>query len=1318
MSSITNVNNNSSVVNVGRTTPVSPGIQPAAKSIPVVIASDQTAIPVAEQNKVQSEVALSLLGIPRAEVALGIFADVNTYDVNPSEWSSNPQYHVAGHGIKHLPNEAGALVEAPRNKTAVLTSKRFFRYQPGRVSAATFGVKSTVSQADYAQNPAIRKFGIYDNFDGYFWETRNNGEEDNFSVVRRSQSLIKNPNSPYGNVGLSYRGNLASGRGSVSIAQNDDYRIIGLGESEAGTLANLLPKDRELVQNTRFTIITAALTAAGVNYTTLANAINAVSGFSGETAASVEAKCVRDLDFWIDFYLLDMQWGGDGHTRTNTTNYITAALPAIATYERPVHAALRTQLLAVSGLSTAGTNKITALTAITTAAFAGSTIATQMSGATYGTRDKFETIMMTKSHYWAYVVSKKTELGAVINYAAYSAGLGQALGLTAEDILYKCQRDVGYIIHGYANDIIGGGNAETKFNMSMYFKGNGMSIYSQISGSTLAETERHTHLKNLIRSELAGDVGTNYGFGYSAASSELVKLNTLATKVINNFQIEDLNSMETGTKAFAGNLTVVRDGLIVTHAAVFDPSLLKEQKKIPTVSSTANQLKLTEGHVTFGQHVKVSWTGTAGTIGTLANNTIYKVKRVYGPKGNEFALVNEAGTAQTFTVANTTTNVTGLYVCTVVPFIMPADYNPTVWRGTGSSSIGGTNGNTYTGVNGQAFLNINADGSEDGKLPKGMVFPYMYASDQNLNSSAAESLRVGFINTAIDVSTNTGTATNPDGGLSRLRSQIDNVNFVPEYVNWIKNNVKPEFWGVYDYRVPRSRFSHDALDGKSKTNADVDKRVYSDLATGETGTVRPGQQVILAGETLAESIVSLYDFDFTKVTMLKIEFSWYGAVGALFLAYVPVSNGEARWVRVHHLRASNQYKTASLGNATLPITYTTYGGGDQYSLGDGEDVSPIDMGYNSNSHSVVKYGSSYYIDGGDRGTVRLYSHNNEDTTEAYGKRWSVSGSITTQTLDGVSTPAIAVNNSTLTEPTGISNVSPTYFQGARLKTGNKTDQNIKVIWANDDYVFLSSTPQGTGFILIPDRAVNVFGLETKKVILSTREGNAVRNRVQVYPTKLSSSNISNNPVRLRMKKTPTFQTSTAVTGTLSLSANYVIDANNAPLAVTESGTYMANGQEIYGWFRATVGVDRVTVFGRLYKLSDSYYFEILETFNGTITINATENFLPDGRYQVDGTTIAAAVVTKSTTEKEGLSSIVISSDTVVPIPNTGTNVATIYLQQGTEQLDLSPYFDYNKEYLSFPLTDQADSLYFAVDSDTGAESAVDEISLGCTWEEQ
>jgi len=198
MSSLNNINNNSSVINVGRTTPVNPGPQPASKSIPVVVATDQAAIPVEEQNKIQSEVALSLLGIPRSEVALGIFADVNTYDVNPSEWSNSPEeYEIVpntatqytgipggqGWGIKHLPEESGAMVTAPADETAVLTSKRFFRYQPGRVSAATFGIKNSVypgnvlgsNQRAPIRNPSINKYGIFDKFDGYYWETRDTG---------------------------------------------------------------------------------------------------------------------------------------------------------------------------------------------------------------------------------------------------------------------------------------------------------------------------------------------------------------------------------------------------------------------------------------------------------------------------------------------------------------------------------------------------------------------------------------------------------------------------------------------------------------------------------------------------------------------------------------------------------------------------------------------------------------------------------------------------------------------------------------------------------------------------------------------------------------------------------------------------------------------------------------------------------------------------------------------------------------------------------------------------------------------------------------
>ena len=134
--------------------------------------------------------------------------------------------------------------------------------------------------------------------------------------------------------------------------------------------------------------------------------------------------------------------------------------------------------------------------------------------------------------------------------------------------------------------------------------------------------------------------------------------------------------------------------------------------------------------------------------------------------------------------------------------------------------------------------------------------------------------------------------------------------------------------------------------------------MYSD----SFATNRAGASVLNEAEE-AISDISIWDLDFTKVTMYKVEFSWYGAVGALFLAYVPVSNGEARWVRVHHLRASNQLKVASLGNATLPITYLVYGGGTSKNRGYSDTLRiPSNFDYGSSSQHIVKYGASYYID--------------------------------------------------------------------------------------------------------------------------------------------------------------------------------------------------------------------------------------------------------------------------------------------------------------------------------------------------------------------
>lgn len=192
------------VVTVGRTAPIPPGPQPAAKSLPVVIASDQSAVPVTVQNQQISEVSLSLLGIPRAEVALGIFADVTTYAVNPNEWINS------GSGaVTHIPTQSAAQVTlgaGATNTHHILSSSRFFRYQPGRVSASTFGVRMNTT----TDINDIKKFGSFDGNDGYYFEVQGGAQAEtdfNFYCVRRTSSFasagvgIQSPDAADGDSG-------------------------------------------------------------------------------------------------------------------------------------------------------------------------------------------------------------------------------------------------------------------------------------------------------------------------------------------------------------------------------------------------------------------------------------------------------------------------------------------------------------------------------------------------------------------------------------------------------------------------------------------------------------------------------------------------------------------------------------------------------------------------------------------------------------------------------------------------------------------------------------------------------------------------------------------------------------------------------------------------------------------------------------------------------------------------------------------------------------------------------------------------------------
>ena len=983
MSSLTNVNNNSSVVVVGRTAPVPPGQQPADQSLPVVVATDQPAVPVEEQNKIASEVALSLLGIPRSEVALGIFADVNTYDVNPSEWSSTPQQKqqfeasddpaydgfngTQDFGLTHIPEESGALIEAPANKSAVLTSKRFFRYQPGRVSAATFGIKSSYIEegatVKFVRNPTIKKYGIFDNFDGYYWEHRGTGEADQLCVVRRTQSLIEQ------------------------------------------------------------------------------------------------------------------------------------------------------------------------------------------------------------------------------NPQGYGAGQREDFGLA--------------------------GNADT-------------------------ETP--------------------------------------------------------------GDLVILRDGLIMTHAAMYDPSMLLDETFHTFSSIASDTITLDDASgLNVGQHVTYE-TDESSSVTGLTNTGIYKILSISG----DDVTLSEIDDDTQITLGT----LSGSHrLKTPVPFIFPDTSNQT--------------------------------GLED------VMFPY--ARDFLSDNAFTDAPMYGAIDTTL--------SDNYDGdeSTSVIIQQIKAVNDgttaadldgathdVSGWANWIVWNVKPEFYKVYEYRVPRSRFSGDFVDGTEERNV-----FYSDVvrAAGGDDTIQyPGQNVKTEADPNANALrESIWNIDFGKVLMKKIEFSWYGAVGALFLVYVPVSNGEARWVRVHHLRASNQLKVASLGNATLPITYNVYGGGstEQYGYDNSERLPNTIPNSGSYSEYISKYGASYYIDGGDRGTVRLHSHSSDTAAEVYGSKYLLQVDASNSQA---SDPYLVVDD---TAPYDVNPaVNDFYIQGTVL-TGDPVDSGVRVSWVDsaNNRLYLnkqlaSVTGASVQVDVIVDRPQLNFGLETKEEIISS-QGFNVRNRVQVYPTRLSTGVSGTGTSSLKLVKNPIFQNYEVdnYTGDLTLDSDIELRTSGVPTPLTTSSTPtgLSTGDEIYGWFRAYFDDDPnqtlFPVLGFVTVLQSTFTFTSLESFNRTVNLESDFSFLPAGNYNADGSVLDATTAT-DTFEIERLSSVLVNPELRTPIPNTGSQITNFFVASGGQQFELLPYFDYNKDYLSYPLTDQVDSLflasssvdrYFDLDSGgdpTGTPVLQSSVLTSLTWEEQ
>ena len=660
------------------------------------------------------------------------------------------------------------------------------------------------------------------------------------------------------------------------------------------------------------------------------------------------------------------------------------------------------------------------------------------------------------------------------------------------------------------------------------------------------------------------------------------------------------------------------------------------------------------------------------------------------------------------------------------------------------------------------------------------MFPYRRDHNINLTTYNAKGDWVGAIDTSVfgssDAAVFEGFVADIDavnnGELCISLARIgDTGTRTPEFIanqqtrswrHWIRHNVDPKYYGVYEYRIPRSRFNFDFLDGSTNKSY-----VYSDVVRlpsgdGESTIQYPGQGV--AGKKLD---ASAWDIDFSKVIMNKIEFSWYGAVGALFLAYVPVGNDEARWVRIHHIRASNQLKVASLGNATLPITYTVYGGGTEKTLGGtsrplGDRISYA--GGKSHSEFVIKYGSSYYIDGGDRGTVRLFNYAPEDSTilssSSYADGASTeTGILKTLTIDDTLTANTIVLSGTSVE------IPDDILMGAKVVTSNPADINLRVefiernVAGNKSTLYLNTDFNDFGDLDVDDIKIIsksspvIYGL-TSKTEIESSQGYKVRNRVQVYPTKLSvgmsSTGAQSDNVKLELVKNAIYQTDDIfINGTTyPVDGEELVIKSGPPIPLAPAGlptrlsyantgdfvnldqtfsTDFAIGDKVYGWFRVLIvdnpGAQR-SLFGFVERVDPinsganlvEYEFRSLDTYTEELTFDPNNRtFLYAKQYNEDGS-VATAPMDIPNSEIERLSSIEIVNTKGRPIAGSGTQIATFFLQNGSEYFDLSSYFDYNKDYISFPLTDLPDNLYLSIRSSD--VSAAAKVNASITWEEQ
>ena len=227
---------------------------------------------------------------------------------------------------------------------------------------------------------------------------------------------------------------------------------------------------------------------------------------------------------------------------------------------------------------------------------------------------------------------------------------------------------------------------------------------------------------------------------------------------------------------------------------------------------------------------------------------------------------------------------------------------------------------------------------------------------------------------------------------SRDEASIDNIiewgigNPTDEYIFQIKG---PQFNIIRrsSVRLPNEVLQRMGFNNTSQTTV-PSREPFNETEFFELVITRD----FFNGDPLDGNGRSGYLLDPTKVTMYKIEFGWYGAIGAKFYAYIPTDTGDARWVLIHTLTIENQLGEPCLQDPYFKFRYL-------------QDIK--NTGNIRTPQYLYKYGASCYIDGGDNSAGQYYSYTSDDKIVNNARQTSVAGIYPKQFIknsDGVGKP--------------------------------------------------------------------------------------------------------------------------------------------------------------------------------------------------------------------------------------------------------------------------------------------------------------------------